>query len=53
MDSLVNLDDLSNVLTELNTSTDQKEAFLEGNMSEEMKASRRRYEEYIKKHEVD
>lgn len=52
MDNMFNLDDLSNVLSELNSSNIEKsEEILNSAMTDEMKASQKRYEEYIKKHE--
>jgi hypothetical protein len=52
MEGFLNLADFSDVLSELNTANDGKsEEFLGAIMSEEMKASQRRYEEYILKHE--
>lgn len=52
MDALFSFDDLSDVLSEFNGSNAGKsEEILSGVMSEEMAASKRRYEEYIKKHE--
>ncbi len=54
MDNLFNLDELSDVLAAFNASNEDKaEEILSSNMSEEMQASQRRYEEYIKKHEND
>ena len=52
VDALFSFDDLSDVLSEFNGSNAGKsEEILSGVMSEEMAASKRRYEEYIKKHE--
>lgn len=49
MDSnLFDLGDLDSVLQEFNESTEG-----EGELSEEMKESQRRYDEYIKKHKSD
>lgn len=54
MDNLFNSDDLEDVLNEFNKSNeDQTEMLLSSNMSDEMLASQKRYENYIKKHEND
>ena len=44
-EQLINLDDLQSALDELKTVK-----YVEPEMTEEMKASQKRYEEYIKKH---
>lgn len=52
METLINFDELSDALSEFNSTNDGKaEELLTASMSEEMQASQRRYEEYIKKHE--
>lgn len=54
MDNLFNPEDLADVLNEFNQSNGSlTESLLEASMTEEMKASQKRYEEYIKKHEND
>lgn len=51
MENLISFDDLSDVLSEFNSSNDGKsEEILSLGISEEMRASQRRYEDYIKKH---
>lgn len=51
MDNLFNPDDFAEVLNEFNNSNEAlTESLLEAGMTEEMKASQKRYEEYIKKH---
>lgn len=50
MENLFNLDDLADALAEFNSIDEEKtERILNSNMSEEMLASQRRYEEYIMK----
>lgn len=52
MEELFNLDDLESALSELNSiSSDSTNSFINSNMSEEMSASQKRYEDYIKKNE--
>lgn len=54
MDNLFNPDDFVDVLEEFNSSNEDKtEELLSSNMSTEMLASQKRYEEYIKKHAND
>lgn len=50
MENLFNLDDLADALAAFNSIDEEKtERILNSNMSEEMLASQRRYEEYIMK----
>lgn len=51
MDELFDLSDLESALSELNNLSDETSEFLNSTMSEEMSASQKRYEDYIKKHE--
>lgn len=51
MDNLINLDDLTELLDELNSMPQEETAAPEAPMSEEELASMRRYEEIIKKHQ--
>jgi hypothetical protein len=53
MDNLFDSFDLSDVLEEFNSSNENQSDILFSNMSEEMVASQKRYEDYIKKHEYD
>lgn len=54
MDNLFDPNELENALDEFNKSNEkQTEELLSSNMSEEMLASQKRYENYIKKHEND
>lgn len=53
MDNFLNLADLESALNELNTHADETNDYLNSAMSEEMNASQKRYENYIKKHEED
>ena len=54
MDNLFSVEDLANAIEEFNNSNEAAtESMLEANMTEEMRASQKRYEEYIKKHEND
>lgn len=54
MDTLFSLDDLADVLEQFNESNEeQTEKILSSAMSDEMLASQKRYEDYIKKHEND
>ena len=52
VEELFSLDDLESALSELNSiSSDSTNSFINSNMSEEMSASQKRYEDYIKKNE--
>lgn len=54
MDILFNADDLADVLAQFNASNEEQNGiFLNSTMSDEMLASQKRYENYIKKHEND
>lgn len=54
MDNLFNPEDLEDALKLFNdTNEEQTEKILSSNMSTEMLASQKRYEDYIKKHEGD
>lgn len=51
MDMLFDMSDFESVLSEFNEQADERnEDFLNAGMSDEMKASQKRYEDYIKKH---
>ncbi len=51
MDILFDMSDLESVLSEFNEQAEEgSENFLNAGMSDEMKASQKRYEDYIKKH---
>ena len=52
VEELFSLDDLESALSELNSiSSDSTNSFINSNMSEEMSASQKRYEDYIKKND--
>lgn len=51
MDILFDMSDLESVLSEFNEKADERsEDFLNAGMTDEMKASQKRYEDYIRKH---
>ncbi|MBQ3584697.1 MAG: hypothetical protein IJA27_08285 [Lachnospiraceae bacterium] len=52
MELLFDTNDLESILNEFNAKSDnENDEFINASMSDEMKASQKRYEDYIKKHQ--